>query len=55
MGYLAVVITVHIITAGDCSEAAAKRNYKALIFQSETSIINSKEVRCIMKFPTRSR
>lgn len=55
MDSLIVVKTVHIITAFDCSETAAKRNYEALIFQYETSIINSIEVRCIMKFPTRSR
>jgi len=55
MDSLAVVKTVHIITAYDCSEAAATRNYEALIFQYETSIINLTEVRCIMKFPTRSR
>jgi hypothetical protein len=55
MDSLAVVKTVHIITACDCSEAAAERNYEALIFQNETSIINSTEVRSIMKFSTRSR
>jgi len=55
MDSLIVVKTVHIITPFDCSEAAAKRNYEALIFQNETSIINSTGVRCIMKFPTRSR
>jgi hypothetical protein len=55
MDFLAVVKTVHIITTFDCSEAAAKSNYEALIFQNEASIINSTEERCIMKFPTRSR
>jgi hypothetical protein len=55
MDSLAVVKIVHIITAFDCSEAASKRKYEALIFQNETSIINSTEVRCIMKFSTRSR
>jgi hypothetical protein len=55
MDSLTVVKTVHIITAFDCSESTAKSNYEPIIFQNEASIINSTLVRCIMKFPIRSR